>query len=61
VGFLRVFFLILLETTFTGFCGAESGNVPVTATSPSLFVRQIETQKKIEAQIEKTSIQRPSN
>lgn len=31
---------------FTGFCGAESGTVPVSATSPSLFVRRIETQKK---------------
>lgn len=31
---------------FIGFCGAESGSVPVSASSPSLFVRRIETQKK---------------
>ena len=31
---------------FNGICGAESGNVPVSASSPSLFVRRIETQKK---------------
>lgn len=30
---------------FTGFCGAESGKVPVTAIAPALFVRKIETQK----------------
>jgi TldD protein len=30
---------------FTGFCGAESGHVPVTTISPALFVRKIETQK----------------
>lgn len=31
---------------FTGFCGAESGWVPVSAASPSLFVRKVETQRK---------------
>jgi TldD protein len=46
---------------FTGFCGAESGSVPVTAVSPSLFVRQIETQKKPVQQIEKTILPRPVN
>ena len=30
---------------FTGSCGAESGWVPVTACSPSIFVSQIETQR----------------
>lgn len=32
------------QGVFTGMCGAESGYVPVTAISPSLFVKQIETQ-----------------
>jgi TldD protein len=45
---------------FTGFCGAESGSVPVTAISPSLFVRRIETQKKPMMQLEKTLLERPS-
>jgi TldD protein len=31
---------------FSGICGAESGNVPVTAIAPALFVKKIETQKK---------------
>lgn len=31
---------------FNGYCGAESGNVPVATVAPSLFVRKIETQKK---------------
>ena len=45
---------------FTGFCGAESGSVPVTAISPSLFVKRIETQKKPMAQIEKNILERPA-
>jgi len=49
------------QEVFTGFCGAESGSIPVTAISPSLFVRQIETQKKPVTQQEKTLLQRPSN
>jgi TldD protein len=45
---------------FTGFCGAESGSVPVTAVSPSLFVKRIETQKKPMAQLEKNILPRPA-
>jgi TldD protein len=46
---------------FTGFCGAESGSIPVTAISPSLFVQRIETQKKPMAQVEKNILERPAN
>lgn len=35
---------------FQGNCGAESGWVPVSAVSPSLLVRQIETQRQIQSQ-----------
>jgi len=35
---------------FTGNCGAESGWVPVSTVSPSLVVKQIETQKNIKSQ-----------
>lgn len=45
---------------FTGFCGAESGSVPVSAVSPSLFVRRIETQKKVKMNEESTLLSRPS-
>lgn len=45
---------------FTGFCGAESGSIPVTAVSPSLFVKRIETQKKPMAQLEKNLLDRPA-
>ncbi len=31
---------------FNGYCGAESGNVPVSASSPALLVSEIEIQKK---------------
>jgi len=36
--------------TFNGFCGAESGSVPVSATSPGIYVAQIEVQKKAKSQ-----------
>ena len=35
---------------FNGFCGAESGGVPVSASSPGIFVTQIEVQKKAKSQ-----------
>ncbi len=31
---------------FNGFCGAESGNVPVSAVSPAILVSELEVQKK---------------
>ncbi len=46
---------------FTGFCGAESGSIPVTAISPSLFVKRIETQKKPVAQVDKTLLPMPTD
>jgi len=35
---------------FNGICGAESGPVPVSASSPSLLVSKIEVQKKMKSQ-----------
>lgn len=35
---------------FNGICGAESGNVPVSASSPALLVSRIEVQKKAKSQ-----------
>jgi len=35
---------------FNGICGAESGGVPVSASSPAIFVSQIEVQKKAKSQ-----------
>jgi TldD protein len=32
--------------TFNGYCGAESGFVPVSATSPSLLIEQIESERR---------------
>jgi predicted Zn-dependent protease len=34
---------------FNGYCGAESGNVPVSAVSPALLVEEIEIQRKPES------------
>ena len=36
------------SSTFTGMCGAESGWVPVSATSPMIYVSKIETQRRME-------------
>jgi TldD protein len=36
--------------TFNGICGAESGSVPVSATSPAIFVSEVEIQKKERSQ-----------
>jgi predicted Zn-dependent protease len=35
---------------FNGVCGAESGNVPVSASSPELLVSEVEVQKKAVSQ-----------
>jgi hypothetical protein len=35
---------------FNGFCGAESGNVPVAAVSPAILVSEIETQMRAKAE-----------
>ena len=44
---------------FTGICGAESGGVPVSAISPSLFVSQVEVQKKSKSQERPPILPRP--
>jgi hypothetical protein len=35
---------------FNGVCGAESGGVPVSASSPALLVSEVEVQKKMQSQ-----------
>jgi TldD protein len=35
---------------FNGICGAESGGVPVSASSPPLLVSEVEVQKKVQSQ-----------
>ncbi len=35
---------------FNGYCGAESGNIPVAAVSPALLVSEIETQRRAKAE-----------
>jgi hypothetical protein len=34
---------------FNGVCGAESGGVPVSASSPALLVSEVEVQKKTQS------------
>ena len=35
---------------FNGMCGAESGSVPVSASSPELLISEVEVQKKSQSQ-----------
>jgi TldD protein len=44
---------------FNGMCGAESGNVPVSAVSPALLVSEIEVQKKVHSQDRPPLLPRP--
>jgi TldD protein len=45
---------------FNGYCGAESGQVPVSASSPALLVSEIEIQKKDHAQDRPPLLGRPT-
>jgi hypothetical protein len=45
---------------FNGFCGAESGYVPVAAIAPALLVREIEIQRKERSQDRPPYLSRPS-
>ncbi|MGH9697571.1 MAG: TldD/PmbA family protein, partial [Bryobacteraceae bacterium] len=44
---------------FNGYCGAESGQVPVSAISPAILVSEIETQKKQNSQRKLPLLPRP--
>jgi predicted Zn-dependent protease len=44
---------------FNGYCGAESGMVPVSAVSPAILVSEIEVQKKQNAQQQLPVLPRP--
>jgi TldD protein len=44
---------------FNGYCGAESGSIPVSAVSPAILVSEIETQKKENSQARPPLLPRP--
>jgi len=44
---------------FNGTCGAESGGVPVSCVSPTLYVKMIETQRKARSQTQPPILERP--
>ncbi len=46
-------------SVFTGVCGAESGWVPVTAVSPTIFVTQIETQRRAKSNYVPATLRAP--
>ena len=48
------------QEVFNGYCGAESGQVPVSAISPALLVSEIEIQKKDHAQDRPPLLPRPT-
>jgi len=47
------------DDVFNGYCGAESGSIPVSCVSPTLFVKMIETQKKSKSQSQPPVLERP--
>ena len=48
------------QEVFNGYCGAESGSVPVSAVSPALLVSEIEIQKKDRGQDRPPLLDAPS-
>lgn len=44
--FSNIIYAGKIPEIFTGTCGAESGGIPVTATSPTILVKKVETQRK---------------
>lgn len=46
---------------FNGYCGAESGFVPVSAVAPAIFVKKIETQRQVESQFEMPILPNPAS
>jgi predicted Zn-dependent protease len=44
---------------FNGACGAESGSIPVSCVSPTLFIKMIETQKQSKSQNQPPILERP--
>lgn len=44
---------------FNGYCGAESGRVPVSCVAPSVFVKLVETQKQAKSQAQPPILSRP--
>ncbi len=46
---------------FNGYCGAESGSIPVSAVSPAILVSEIETQKKQNSQQRLPLLPRPES
>jgi TldD protein len=44
---------------FNGYCGAESGSVPVSAISPAILISEIEIQKKDKSQERPPLLPRP--
>jgi TldD protein len=44
---------------FNGACGAESGSIPVSCVSPTLYIKMIETQKKSKSQNQPPVLERP--
>lgn len=44
---------------FNGICGAESGNIPVSAMAPALLITQVEVQKKSKSQERPPILERP--
>ena len=57
--FARILATSNRSEVFNGYCGAESGSIPVSAVSPAILVSEIETQKKPNSQQRLPILPRP--
>lgn len=44
---------------FNGYCGAESGSIPVSCVAPAIFVKMIETQRQAKSHVQPPILPRP--
>lgn len=44
---------------FNGYCGAESGSIPVSCISPAIFVKMVETQRQAKSHVQPPILPRP--
>lgn len=44
---------------FNGYCGAESGSIPVSCVAPSIFVKMVETQRQAKSHVQPPILPRP--
>lgn len=47
------------QDVFNGYCGAESGSIPVSCIAPAIFVKMVETQRQAKSHVQPPILPRP--